>query len=581
VVDAGVAPEPTRLRRWWAPDDRPASWRPARINRVGDLSVQERVAFWVLIAIGALLPLISAIIVLRHGWRPTGDNALIGLRVHDVLTGRFPLIGQPSTGENFGSVATSHPGPIEFYLVAPFALILGPTVGLAVGAASINSAGLVGIAWLAFRRGGLGLMLGASAVSCLMARSFGGNLLHDPVSSNVGAVMALTVLFAAWCVIAGDLRAVPVFVVAGSFALEDHLSFLGTLAPTVIVGIGLVVWWSRQVFRRASDPTWLRKRLVVSGAVGAVIWLPVLIDELFGDHNMTALVKTLIGNGGAKQPGTQSAGLGFAVKRMADALAPWPMFSHRVAALGWLHTPATHEVVLGYAIVVALVAFTVHFVRQRRTDLAALGIVAVVSLLSGVYTSVKLPSGAGVKAANLRWMWTCSAFVWIALGLMIWAVLPSIWREILALPGAVSSAVIVLVAAVAVVSSTSLATDRDGTAAPDTSTLIGHVKDNLPKGSYRVIYAGNSVVLTVGPALVHDLDQRGDHLYVDIGDFSRAYAHQREWRHQDVDGTIVLTSEASGSYAPRTRLLGRQAIQVNRTDADPTVVRVYLVPGSS
>ena len=103
----------------------------------------------------------------------------------------------------------------------------------------------------------------------------------------------------------------------------------------------------------------------------------------------------------------------------------------------------------------------------------------------------------------------------------------------------------------------------------------------MPEGTYRVTYAGGSVVVSVGPALVHDLDYRGDTILMDIGPFTRAYASHREYHGQPVDGTIVVTAEANASYPEGTKLLARQEFNVNRKDADVNTIRVYLVAGSA
>ena len=555
------------------------TWRPAEIHRVRNLSVRDRRIFFAVVGLLALLPVLSAVVVLGQGWRASGDNALISLRVHDVLTGHLPVVGQPSTGENFGSgVESSHPGPIEFYLIAPLTLIVGPTIGLALGAALINSAGLVGIAWLAFRRGNLQLLLVASVVAALLARSLGGNFLHDPVSSNVGAIAALALLFAAWSVLAGDLRTLPVFVIAGTFALQDHLSYLGTLSPVILVAIILGTWWIRHTYRHAVDSSWLKPRLIVSGLLAGILWLPVVLDQLFGSHNLTAIIQTFTA-GKAAEPGTGPKGFSFAVQRLSEALAPWPIFSRRVAPLGWLHTPATHEVWLGYLVLFAVIGFGVYFWRRRRTDLAAMALVVAVASAAGFYTAMKLPAGAGVKASNLRWMWTVSAFTWIALAWMIWQVLPALWKEIVGVPVLVFASAIIVFALAGVVSSIGLATDRDGTIAAGTTDLVGRIEKELPKGRYRVTYAGGSVVLSIGPAVVHDLDYRGDELFLDIGPFTRAYGRTRTWNDQQVDGTLVISAEAVASYGDDTELLGRQTFRVNRNDKDLQTVRVFLKKG--
>lgn len=560
ATDDAVAPAPRR------------SFRPAEIHRMSELPERQLwIARGVLVAL-AVLPMLSAVIVLAQGWRPSGDNALIGLRVHDVLTGHFPLIGQPTTGENFGSgIETSHPGPIEFYLVAPFVAVLGPIVGLAVGAAAINAAAFVGTGWLAFRRGGFGLMGVAVLATIAMSRSLGGNILHDPVSSNVGSFVAFTLLFACWSIIAGDLRVTPVFVLCGTFALQDHLSYLGTGSPVVLVSIVIGIWWLVRIRRRAADTSWVRPMAIASGVVAFVLWLPVIVDEIWGDHNINAIIQTFTGKR------TAGEGAAFALERLAVALAPMPAFSRRFGPLGYLHTPNTVELVLGYAVLVAIIALGVVFYRRRDTARAAMALVTVLAAIAGTYTAVKLPVGAGIQASNLRWMWTVSAFAWTTLAWMVWALLPRFWRDVLRQPGLAAAALALLLVVAGTLRTVNLSTDRDGDMADETGQLIDRVKQELPEGTYRVTYAGGSVVVSVGPALVHDLDYRGDTILMDIGPFTRAYADHRGFDGQEVDGTIVVSAEANAAYPEGTKLLARQEMRVNRKDADVNTIRVYLV----
>jgi hypothetical protein len=539
---------------------------------VRDLPDRQQIAFAALLVGLAMLPILSAAIVLHQGWRPAGDNALIGMRVHDVLDGKFPLIGQPSTGENMGTgVESSHPGPIEFYLVAPFVLVLGPIVGLAIGAAAINSAALVGIAWLAFRRGGTGLLVVASLAAVLLCGSLGGNFLHDPVSSNIGAIASLTLLFATWSVIAGDLRTFPVFIVVASYVMQDHLTYLGTGVITVVLGLGFTIWWARRIARRAADSSWLKPSIIGGLVVGGVLWLPVALDQLFGTHNLTSIFRTFTGK---SDPGH---GVAFGSGRLAEANAPVPIFARSVGRLGYLHTPATHELIGGYLVLAAILALTVVFVLRRRSELSAMGFVALVAAAAGAYSAMKLPESAGVKEANLRWMWTVSAFAWVTLAWLVWEVLPKLWREIIGLPAAAISVVALFIASIGVINGIGLDTDRDGTILEPTSQMIERIERDLPKGTYRVQYAGGPVGLSVGPALFHDLELRGDDVYLDIGGgFGRAYGDDRRFDGQRVDGTIFITAEADGSYPEGTRLLARQKFYVNPGDAAPTTIRVYV-----
>ena len=552
----------------------PRRWRPAPIHRVRDLEPRDLRIFVGIVVVLGLLPILSAVVVLTQGWRPSGDNALIGLRARDVLTGHLPLVGQPSTGENFGSgVESNHPGPIEFYVIAPFRAVLGASVGLAVGAAAINAAALVAIGWLSFRRGHLPLLGISAFASLLLVRSLGGNFLHDPLSSNVGALMALALLFACWSIVAGDLRTLPLFVAIGSFTLQDHLSFLGAGAPVVLLAVGVGTWWLARIRRRASDTTWVRPTLAWSVGLAAIVWLPVALDQLFGSHNLTAIFQTFTTGDG------EPSGLGFGSGRLAEALAPWPIFMRKVAVLGWLHTPSTVELVTGYLVLVVVVGLGVVAWRRLRTDLTAMVVVVAFAALSGLYTAINLPDGAGVKAANLRWMWTVSAFAWIALAWLAWELMPRFAREVVGVPAAGFGAVATFVLLLSVVSSIELSTDRDGLLAKDITRLTGNVERELARGTYRVTYEGGPVVLSIGPALVHDLEQRGDRVYLDIGPFTRAYGEHREFDDQPIDGTIFVTTEAATAYPEGTKLLARQTVRVNANDEETQTVRVYLQTG--
>lgn len=559
--DAVTAAEPGGGRRF----------RPASIHRIGQLPDRERWAVIAGLALFGALPLLSAAIVLHQGWIPIGDNALIGLRIRDVLDGNLPLTGQPTTGENFGSgIPTSHPGPIEFYLLAPLVAVLGPTVGVALGAGAINSAAFVAIGWLSFRRGGTPLMALSVLATLAMSRSLGGNLLHDPVSSNVGTMASFALLYSAWCLIAGDLRTIPVFVAIGTFTLQDHLAYLGTGTPLVLATIGIGIAWIVRA-RRAGVGDWLRRTLANSVGIGLVLWLPVLWDEVFGNQNVNAIFRTFTGK---RTPGEGTA---FALERVAEALAPVPLFARRIDVLGYLHTPNGWELAMGYAVLVAIVALGVRAVVVRRTDLAAMVLVTLVALASGCYAAVKLPVGAGVQASNLHWMWVVGAFSWVALAWMAWDVLPQFWRDVLR-PGVAFAIVVAMVAAtVGTVSSIDLATDRDGSMALDTAEIIDELRAELPEGTYRVTYEGGSAVVSLGPAVIYDLANRGDRLLMDVGPFTRAYGAGRAYDGQPTDGHLVITSDAVAPPTADAEVLVRHPVTVNRKDGERKMIRIYLI----
>ena len=95
-------------------------------RRLRDLDPRERL---IATLVGVLLVLPVAMSVghaVADHWVPSGDEAVITVRVHDALTGHPPLTGLPSTSDLYGSkICTRHLGPSEFYLLALPERLLG------------------------------------------------------------------------------------------------------------------------------------------------------------------------------------------------------------------------------------------------------------------------------------------------------------------------------------------------------------------------------------------------------------------------------------------------------------------------
>ena len=68
----------------------------------------------------AVLPVIIATVRgIRRGWLPIGDNALVAIRAHDVLTSHHPWLGTWSSASLDAGKDLNHPGPLLFDSVAP------------------------------------------------------------------------------------------------------------------------------------------------------------------------------------------------------------------------------------------------------------------------------------------------------------------------------------------------------------------------------------------------------------------------------------------------------------------------------
>ncbi|MCB1030672.1 MAG: hypothetical protein KDA95_05000 [Acidimicrobiales bacterium] len=490
---------------------------------------ERRLLVAVLFIVGAI-PILMAVIALLDGWRVAGDNAIIGLHVKGLLRGELPLIGLPSTGENLGSgVESNHPGPFALYVFAPFVAVFGGPVGLALGAAAINSTAWVLSVLAAFRRGGLVLAAATTLGLCLLGRSLGPAFLADPLSSNLGAFPTIAFVMLVWAVLAGNRDLLVWCLVAGTFTVQAHLTYVAGGVGLTAVLVGTLLYQQRK-----APLGFTRRDLTISGVVTGVLWLPVVVDQLFGSHNISALIKT------ATSGESVGNGAGFAFGRLLFAVGVPPIWVQRITGLDFLRKLDTVTTVSAVAILVLLLVVCLMPIRGRLVDPAMRYFVLVLGafLAASLYSAIKLPEAGTVKASNLRWMWTGSMLVW--LGAVGGAVRNTLivrgTRIIRAIPIAVLALGLLTVSVEAVVRD-----PRDLSVRPMIDELDAVAADT-PVGTYRIIYNGNAALLTVGPAFAFALAERGSIVYVDAGPFTRAYGDSAGFNGQKIDGTFYLST---------------------------------------
>lgn len=282
-----------RGRRKWQLAVWPSGESVRPVHRLRDLSREERVAAIVL-ATMLVLPAVAAFFQFLSEWRPTGDNALIALRTLDVGTSRTPQLGQPSTSFVYGDdeVSVRHLGPWHFYLMAPFVRALGASAGMLVFSVLVTSFSMLMSLFAVFRRlGRRGGVLGAAALGLLLF-AIGNASLVNPISSNFARMPLLCAAVLVWAVIAGDDRLLPLTTVMVSVALQEHLSAGPATAVVALAAIGGVslVWWRAGVIRESAARRRAGGVALVSAALALLLWLPLLLQQVFGkDGNLAAL----------------------------------------------------------------------------------------------------------------------------------------------------------------------------------------------------------------------------------------------------------------------------------------------------
>ena len=127
------------------PDRGASRTTPARENRAASGSS----AVFVGLVVATLAPtIVAALSLLGRHWHPAADLAIQVLQIDDVGGRHTPLTGAHS---RYG---WDHPGPLLFWLLAPFDWLFG-TTGILVGVAVLNAAAIVGALVVARRRGGV------------------------------------------------------------------------------------------------------------------------------------------------------------------------------------------------------------------------------------------------------------------------------------------------------------------------------------------------------------------------------------------------------------------------------------------
>lgn len=517
-------------------------------------------------------------------WTPTGDEALITLRVREVFSTNPPLIGQPSTADHYAEVdPPHHPGPIQFYLLSPFVKVLGPDLGMLLGVGIINLVAVVTVVWVALRRAGPMVALGAAVVVSGIAWSEGIAVLTDNISSNAGGIPLLALAALAWGVADRDIRLLPAAVLAFSFVAQQHLAILGiALGMGAWVGLGLLVgivaWYrTRSVAAvgpaagfaggvEAEDaplfvdgpeqvvvgPPSSKRRAEteepkpwpwVAGAlaVGFVLWLPVLIDQFFGQGNLSRMARF------ASSGERESLGLGSGVTQALRALGLPPLLLRTDLTGGDmiadLSPVATATSLL---VIVALVAVIV--VRRRVAPAhAALAATTLVLAAVGAFNGGNVPDSLEAFRINFyRWMFVVSVGVCLTLGWMVavlvarWSRSPARWLE----PVAASVAVLAVVAvSVAAIQGGEPQRRRDEQVFGDVHDLNALAAAAVEgSGTVYVVSEGVGATLSLAPAIAQGLVGSGYDVRVSETQEEGYRAHMVLQPGEHVDWVLVVQS---------------------------------------
>jgi hypothetical protein len=385
----------------------------------------------------ATLPILVATIrALHNHWLAIGDNALFELRARDVFGHHFPLLGTWTSASQEAGLQLNNPGPIFFDLLAIPSKLFNDA-GLACAVASINIASIIGIALVAYRRGGVVPSTAATLMAGGLSWTMGSELLFDPWQPHSMLIPFLFFLVLAWSLACGDIWMLPFAVGVASLVLETHLSY-AVLIPIISVwAVGALVWTYWQ--RRRDDPEgWpavrrsLRRPIVITLVVAVIAWAQPIVEQLQHgrEGNLARLVRSI---------GASRAKVGFSLgtRVVASVLSSPPLWLRPSFGQSFLpnantgavagvpaasvDVPTVARSVVSIVVLLALLGLCVWWAsrnKDRPTAMAAA--TAIVLVVAGLFTAGTLPeSSFGIAPHHFRWLWPMGIFITFALVLTV------------------------------------------------------------------------------------------------------------------------------------------------------------------
>jgi len=360
----------------------------------------------------AIPSLIVIAVVAGRSWGPASDYAVMVMRTSDVFGRHTPLLGVVSRNHGW-----YHPGPSQYWLMAPFQWAMGVT-GTLVAVGLANLAALVGAVVVARRRGGTLFAGVALLVGLVLVRSVGASFLVDPWNPWVPFVPLFPFVLLAWSVADGDLWCLPWAVGVGSYVMQAEVGYAPVVLGLSGTAVVLLLVDQRSRFR----PFWTaaRKPLVVAALVGLAFWIAPLIQQLTGHPgNISALVSYF------RHPSTPAVGFHQGIRQWGEEFSlpgPW-LTGHDTGFLGFV---AYRSPVVGLLLVAATLVLGVVAWRLGKPSAGRFAVLTSVAALVGIDAIANITDT--VADYLVRWAWVLAASLWMSILWSLWAVLVHVWH---------------------------------------------------------------------------------------------------------------------------------------------------------
>lgn len=223
--------------------------------------------------------------------------------------------GQLSVGP-YSRFGWHHPGPIFFYITAPFYALSGHRApALYAVALAINLAAIVTLTWIVARERNRWPLAVLLAGGCILFAWRAPRLLASPWTGHVAVLPSLAFLVVSAAVASGRRALLPLLALVGSFVAQTHVGFVPTVV-SISMGVLAVCVVERTGERRAlwrtlNRTAWILSALwllpiseAVSGAGGnaAALWRFFVIGAESGHSWREAFLNWSYGLSGILRP---------------------------------------------------------------------------------------------------------------------------------------------------------------------------------------------------------------------------------------------------------------------------------------
>ena len=524
----------------------------------------------VVVAAVAVPVLLAGLAALNGVWRPSGDWAVLALRVGDV-GGDSPLVGP------YSRYGWNHPGPMLYWALAgPYHLLGRQPVDLLFGTALLNALAFAGTVGLAWRRGRLALVLLTGATLALLSSGLGPEVLRDPWNPYITLAPVALFAFLMWSVADGERWPIPVAAVVGSFLVQSHIGYAVLVASMTVATTGIVLYERRRRAAGATDHPHRRRTVTVIATTALALglcWAPVVVDQVAGSGNVAAMVSYFSG-GSDTTVGLPDA-VGLASRNLALPSAPWLGAEEPTVPDGGGLAPAAP-----IGLVLPAAAFVLALISAHRAGARSavhLQILVGTAVLSGIVATSRITGEP--YSYLLRWWWVVSALFWLSvawsagIAAVRWISLPHSARRAMSWVAVPVVVVLLLNTGATTARAASRAEVPDGSLTEILGELVDPTVAALAGRGPLLVRTTGSVWGTAGDGVRLELERAGIPVVADTDDAFRLGPQRSADERTPAHTLWVVSADASTAWQARPEMEF-----VTRWDpVDPLTRARYLV----